>query len=114
VYLSDASGASPLVYAASWWSESDVGTYLSDVHAPIWTNLMAVKAPLHRSLSCIYFGNSPALEARFGMPGPFWARHYLFYVNGRPLTLIYEAFSNALETYLGPNDRWTAPFGRLA
>jgi chorismate--pyruvate lyase len=37
------------------------------------------------------------------MPGPFWARHYTFYVKGRPLTLIYEVFSNALEAYLGPS-----------
>lgn len=51
-----------LVYAASWWAASDVGTYLSDVDAPIWTNLMAAKAPLHRSLSCVYVGHSAALE----------------------------------------------------
>jgi len=35
-------------------------------------------------------------------PGPFWGRHYTFWHDGEPLTLIYEAFSNRLTQYLGP------------
>jgi chorismate--pyruvate lyase len=31
-----------------------------------------------------------------------WGRHYIFYHQGMPLTVIYEAFSNSLEEYLGP------------
>ena len=50
----------------------------------------------------MYHGHSAALQARFGRPGPFWGRCYLFHHKGRPLTLIHEVFSPALEAYLGP------------
>lgn len=39
---------------------------------------------------------------KFGAPGPFWGRSYLFFHDGKPLTLIYEVFSNALGEFLGP------------
>lgn len=39
---------------------------------------------------------------RFGAAGPFWGRQYLFWHGRRPLTLIYEVFSTALEELLGP------------
>lgn len=39
----------------------------------------------------------------FKAPGPYWGRHYVFWHNGKPLTLIYEVFSTALEQYLGPS-----------
>ena len=35
-------------------------------------------------------------------PPLFWGRHYIFWRGGRPLTVIYEAFSPALAEYLGP------------
>ncbi len=50
----------------------------------------------------VHFGHNAALEAQLGCPGPFWGRKYLFWHNDRPLTLIYEVFSNRLEQYLGP------------
>ena len=40
---------------------------------------------------------------QFGCPGPFWARSYLFWHDGQPLTLIYEAFSPRLHAFLGPS-----------
>lgn len=36
------------------------------------------------------------------MRGPFWGREYIFWHGGRPLTVIYEVFSSALEEFLGP------------
>lgn len=45
---------------------------------------------------------SVLLCRRFAAPGPFWGRQYLFWRDGRPLTLIYEVFSPALEEFLGP------------
>ncbi len=50
----------------------------------------------------VYRGTSPELEAAFGHKGPFWGRHYFFWREGAPLTLIYEVFSPQLEAYLGP------------
>ena len=44
----------------------------------------------------------PAVCRAFQASGPFWGRHYVFWHNGKPLTLIYEVFSTALEQYLGP------------
>ena len=38
---------------------------------------------------------------RFGAAGPCWGRQYLFWHGGRPLTLIYEVFSTALQDFLG-------------
>jgi hypothetical protein len=42
------------------------------------------------------------LEQRFGRTGPYWSRHYRFFRNGRPLTVIREVFSPQLERWLGP------------
>ncbi len=47
-------------------------------------------------------GDSQFLEQQFGRPGPFWGRQYLFWHNGKPLTVIHEVFSPALEQFLGP------------
>ena len=38
----------------------------------------------------------------FGEAGPFWGRQYFFWHNDKPLTLIYEVFSPALQRLLGP------------
>jgi chorismate lyase len=53
----------------------------------------------HKQVS---LGHSAALERRFGCPGPFWGRTYLFWHGGAPLTLIHEVFSNSLAAHLGP------------
>lgn len=52
--------------------------------------------------SQVYVGHSPRLEELFGVAGPFWGRHYTFWHDGQPLTLIYEVFSPRLTAYLGP------------
>jgi chorismate lyase len=48
----------------------------------------------------VHCGCFPCRE--FGEAGPFWGRQYFFWHNEKPLTLIYEVFSPALQRLLGP------------
>jgi len=90
------------VYAASWWDASQVDNYLKDSNKPIWVSLSEGRTELYREIKRLYYGHSQKLEEAFQCKGPFWARHYLFWHDGKPLTLIYEVFSGSLEEYLGP------------
>jgi chorismate--pyruvate lyase len=47
-------------------------------------------------------GNNPELEAIFGRKGPFWGRHYIFWHENTPMTVVYEVFNPMLEAQLGP------------
>ncbi|MEO0949463.1 MAG: chorismate lyase [Cyanobacteria bacterium J06641_5] len=101
VWLRTASGQR-LAYATSWWAADLVDEYLQNRSLPIWDNLSRIHAELYRDVRGICTGHSTALEAAFAETGPFWGRHYLFWHNGEPLTLIYEVFSPYLRKYLGP------------
>jgi chorismate lyase len=101
VWLRNASGQR-LTYAASWWEASHLDEYLQNKSLPIWTSLARSRTELFRDIQGVHYGHSQALAAAFGQPGPFWGRHYLFWHNGQPITLIYEVFSPYLEKYLGP------------
>jgi chorismate lyase len=90
-----------LAYATSWWEASHVDEYLHNRSIPIWASLANLRMELYRDIREAFLGHSEALEQAFGCPGPFWGRYYLFWHDGKPLTLIYEVFSNGLETYLG-------------
>lgn len=103
VWLRTASGQR-LAYAASWWDASHVDEYLQNRSLPIWESLSRLHTELYRDIQGIYYGNSSALEEAFGEKGPFWGRHYLFWHDRKPLTLIYEVFSPYLRKYLGPMD----------
>ena len=100
VWLRTASGQR-LLYATSWWEASHVDEYLKNRSLPIWASLTQLRTELYRDVQGIYCGNNEALEAGFQQKGPFWGRHYLFWHNGQPLTLIYEVFSPYLTKYLG-------------
>ncbi len=100
VWLRTASGQR-LAYAASWWEEAHVDEYLQNRSLPIWKSLADLHTELYRDVQAIYYGESKALEADFGEKGPFWGRHYLFWHDRKPLTLIYEVFSPYLQKYLG-------------
>ncbi len=91
-----------LAYAVSWWDASQVDDYLENRNLPIWENLSRRHTELYREVQCLYHGVSAPLESAFQEKGPFWGRHYLFWHNGKPLTLIYEVFSPYLRRYLGP------------
>ena len=100
VWLRTASGQR-LAYATSWWEASHVDEYLQNRSLPIWASLAKLRTELYRDVRGICFGTSTMLEESFGESGPFWGRHYLFWHDGQPLTLIYEVFSPYLERYLG-------------
>lgn len=99
VWLRTASGQR-LAYAVSWWDAQEVDDYLQNRSLPIWDNLSQLHTELYRDIQGIYYGHSPELEQAFNQTGPFWGRHYLFWHNGQPLTLIYEVFSPYLNKYL--------------
>jgi chorismate lyase len=103
VWLRTASGQR-LAYATSWWDANHVDEYLQNRSLPIWESLSRLHTELYRDIQGIYYGNSPELEAAFGEKGPFWGRHYIFWHDRQPLTLIYEVFSPYLSKYLGPLD----------
>ncbi|NJK49889.1 DUF98 domain-containing protein [Candidatus Gracilibacteria bacterium] len=90
-----------LAYAASWWDASHVDEYLQNRTLPIWDSLSRLHTELYRDIQGLYYGHCEALEDAFGEKGPFWGRHYLFWHDRKPLTLIYEVFSPYLQKYLG-------------
>ncbi len=100
VWLRTASGQR-LLYATSWWEASHVDEYLQNRAMPIWASLTQLRTELYRDVQGIHYGYSEALEKGFNQKSPFWGRHYLFWHNGKPLTLIYEVFSPYLTKYLG-------------
>ncbi len=100
VWLRTASGQR-LAYAASWWNAEHVDEYLQNRSLPIWASLARLRTELHRDVRGVYCGTSPALSEGFGESGILWGRHYLFWHQGKPLTLIYEVFSPYLQRYLG-------------
>ncbi|MGK7931270.1 MAG: chorismate lyase [Microcystaceae cyanobacterium] len=100
VWLRTASGQR-LAYAASWWDSNHVDEYLQNRSLPIWESLSRLHTELYRDIQGIYYGHSPALADAFAEKGPFWGRHYLFWHDKKPLTLIYEVFSPYLRKYLG-------------
>lgn len=100
VWLRTASGQR-LAYAASWWNACNVDDYLQNRSLPVWRSLTDLHTELYRDVRGVYYGHCPELETAFGQKAPFWGRHYLFWHNRQPLTLIYEVFSPYLEKYLG-------------
>lgn len=101
VWLRTTSGQR-LAYAVSWWAADQVDDYLQNRQLPIWENLAQLHTELYRDVQGVYYGDNSDLAIAFGDPGPFWGRHYLFWHDRQPLTLIYEVFSPHLRHYLGP------------
>lgn len=100
VWLRTSSGQR-LGYATSWWDATHVDEYLENRSLTIWESLSRSHMELYRDIQGLYYGKCKALELAFGEKGPFWGRHYLFWHDNRPLTLIYEVFSPYLSKYLG-------------
>lgn len=90
-------------HATSWWSEAAMQKYLKDPSLPIWVSLNQRYTELYRDLKGIYKGACPNLAAAFGYPeiDTYWARHYLLWHGGEPITLLYEIYSPAIGKYLG-------------
>lgn len=111
VFLKNSATQDKLVYATSWWSKEEMDKYMKETNAPIWVNLQSRRAELYRSIERISLGNNEQLAKAFETEQgqPMWGRYYVFYHEGRPLTVIYEVFSNRLDEYLGSN----APMNRV-
>ena len=96
-----------MVYASSWWTveaakkfnilKTDGGA----TERAVWMHLSDRRTELYREVRRMYHGESPELEEAWGVKGPFWARHYIFWAGSCPLCVIYEVFSPKLEQYLG-------------
>lgn len=95
------SGSAPLVYAASWWNQNEGSQLLQDASIPVGAVLRKQRVEVFRDIHSVYFGNCHQLEDMFGAHGPMWGREYVFWHNGKPLTVIYEVFSPVLDKYLG-------------
>jgi chorismate-pyruvate lyase len=94
-------GDQTLAWAESWWNQTQADAHLQRREQPIWRSLTSDRAELFREVDGLAQVSAPWLEQRFGVPGPFWSRHYRFFRGGLPLTVIREVFSPALETWLG-------------
>lgn len=110
VDLCDGADGAPLVYASSWWTVEAArkfGILKTDGGATeraVWMHLSDARTELYREVRRVYRGASPELERAWGVPGPFWARHYVFWAGECPLCVIYEVFSPRLERFLGECD----------
>jgi chorismate lyase len=74
---------------------------MKDVGVPIGALFRMQRMEVFREIRKVYFGNSEVLQGMFGHSGPMWGREYVFWHNGKPLTLIHEVFSPTLDHYLG-------------
>jgi chorismate lyase len=90
-------------HATSWWSETTMQKYLKDPSLPIWVSLNQKYTELYRDLKGIYQGACPNLAEAFGNTeiNTYWARHYLLWHGGEPITMIYEIYSPTISKYLG-------------
>ena len=110
VDLCDGADGTPLVYASSWWTADAArrfGVLRDDGGATpraVWMHLSDRRTELFREVRRMYRGDAPALERAWGVEGPFWARHYVFWAGGEPLCVIYEVFSPKLERFVGPQE----------
>jgi chorismate lyase len=95
-------GQVPLVYASSWWNSTAIDEFLKDKSQPIWVSLSQGHTEIYRDIKTVYKGHNKELEGLLGCKGPFWGREYYFWHKGKPLCMIFEAFSPKLSQYLGP------------
>lgn len=91
-----------LAWAESWWNQQQADHHLKQRDLPIWRSLTANRAELFREVDGLALVQAPWLQERLQGEGPFWSRHYRFFRQGQPLTVIREVFSPALERWLGP------------
>lgn len=97
-----ACGEQTLGWAESWWNRREAEDQLQRREQPIWRSLTEGRAELFREVDGLAQVQADWLERRFGLPGPFWSRHYRFFRQGRELTVIREVFSPRLQRWLGP------------
>lgn len=97
-------GNVPLVYAASWWNHNEGGALLRDASVPVGAVFRKQRVEVFRDIHSVHFGHCDQLEDMFGTHGPMWGREYVFWHDGKPLTVIHEVFSPTLDEYLGSSE----------
>lgn len=98
-------GTQTLAWAESWWNQHEAEQNLRDRNQPIWRSLTQGRSELFREVDGLALVKADWLNNEFSQQGPFWSRHYRFFRQGRPLTVIREVFSPVLEQWLGPVPR---------
>jgi chorismate lyase len=103
IFLRSSATGEIFSHATSWWSEATMQKYLKDPSLPIWVSLNQKYTELYRDLKGVYHGKCPNLNGAFGNPenDTYWARHYLLWHGGEPITMLYEIYAPAISKYLG-------------
>ncbi|CAL6317420.1 unnamed protein product [Bathycoccus prasinos] len=66
----------------------------------MWSNLRKENVELYREVRRVYLGKNRRLAKAFGcedLDEAIWARHYIFWSGGEPVTVVFEAFSPKIE-----------------
>ena len=90
----------PLVYACSWWNANALEKFMKKREETMWSNLRNENVELYREVRRVYLGKNRRLAKAFGcedLDEEIWARHYIFWSGGEPVTVVFEAFSPKIE-----------------
>jgi len=90
----------PLVYACSWWNANALEKFMKKREETMWSNLRKENVELYREVRRVYLGKNRRLAKAFGcedLDEAIWARHYIFWSGGEPVTVVFEAFSPKIE-----------------
>ena len=90
----------PLVYACSWWNANALDKFMKKREETMWSNLRKQNVELYREVRRVYLGKNARLAKAFGckdLDEEIWARHYIFWSGGEPVTVVFEAFSPRIE-----------------
>ena len=90
----------PLVYACSWWNANAVEKFMKKREETMWSNLRKENVELYREVRRVYLGKNRRLAKAFGcedLDEEIWARHYIFWSGGEPVTVVFEAFSPKID-----------------
>ena len=90
----------PLVYACSWWNANALEKFMKKREETMWANLRNENVELYREVRRVYLGKNRRLAKAFGcedLDEEIWARHYIFWSGGEPVTVVFEAFSPKIE-----------------
>ena len=90
----------PLVYACSWWNANALEKFMKKREETMWSNLRKENVELYREVRRVYLGKNRRLAKAFGcedLDEEIWARHYIFWSGGEPVTVVFEAFSPKID-----------------
>ena len=88
------------MYACSWWNANALEKFMKKREETMWSNLRKENVELYREVRRVYLGKNRRLAKAFGcedLDEEIWARHYIFWSGGEPVTVVFEAFSPKIE-----------------